>query len=735
MDAATYGALQKKIAEVEEQVDGLAAGFDYKGSVAAVADLPGSPAAGDMYTVTGANNARYVYDGTQWINLDAELFDLEDELSDLKSEINQVVNANSGTEVKQAFVYDDAVVDITLNGVATSLFDGTVVIDGVNVKVNSLNGQTTNENRFMVTSGINKANGSDFVSDTLPPASLSSTEYIVGRSNNQSVEISLSKTRCEYTVEAANTYLQSHPIRIWFKTPDYATASTFYYCINAAKTGFYLNIGTLQAISPLSNGDFISFNSGEYKSGATTGTVGISGKLEEIADGATVSSTGNLTVKTLIDLGSALAEKVQKDGWNEVPPINTTFFDGVNYFDIEKATVYNDRFVNGDGKIVGDSGGTTIVFPVKPDTIYWFFTSGMNRFYVVENSTDYFAINSTYTVLHNSSETTPTTFTTGHTAKYVCAYIANYNYDFTQNTPVLNEKLYNGANNPYVSQGFLPEDVINPIRGANVLIFGDSITDTCNITINESDETTAYSWKNPSNSYVDSGGTTITFSMWAKMLNDLGICGEIRNYAFSGASYQDAERTAGNERQNLSYQITVALNDLDNPNNVFDVDNFVPDIVIFALGTNDGDPDDTYADAMAKTVLKSDGYSIDTTATLANLDTSKFCEAARKAFLRTRIAFPYAQFYCVLPIQKANDETNGEDLNTDLRHMARRYGCVIIDGFAESGIIRDTNVWNGLGTTLKDGLHPNDKGQNMMFRMIYSALKSHYIKNSVMNAE
>lgn len=94
MDAATYGALQKKIAEVEEQVDGLAAGFDYKGSVAAVADLPGSPAAGDMYTVTGANNARYVYDGTQWINLDAELFDLEDELSDLKSEITQEIVDN-----------------------------------------------------------------------------------------------------------------------------------------------------------------------------------------------------------------------------------------------------------------------------------------------------------------------------------------------------------------------------------------------------------------------------------------------------------------------------------------------------------------------------------------------------------------------------------------------------------------------------------------------------------------
>ena len=221
--------------------------------------------------------------------------------------------------------------------------------------------------------------------------------------------------------------------------------------------------------------------------------------------------------------------------------------------------------------------------------------------------------------------------------------------------------------------------------------------------------------------------------MWPKILKDMNICSEIRNYARSGASYKTSTRAEGEERQNLEYQITVSLNDLSNPNGAFEVDNFVPDIVIFALGTNDGTPNDTYESAMSKTVLDSDGYSIDTAATLANLDTTKFCEAARSAFLRTRIAFPYAQFYCVLPIQRANNEVNGGDLNTYLRQMARRYGCVIVDGYAESGIIRDTNVWNSNGSTLKDGLHPNDKGQNMMFRMIYSALKSNYITSSAMN--
>lgn len=80
-----------------------------------------------------------------------------------------------------------------------------------------------------------------------------------------------------------------------------------------------------------------------------------------------------------------------------------------------------------------------------------------------------------------------------------------------------------------------------------------------------------------------------------------------------------------------------------------------------------------------------------------------------------------------LPIQKANDDVNWGTLRAYLKQMAERYGCVIIDGTADSGITRDFNNWNALGTYLKDGLHPNEKGQNMMARMIISALRSHYI--------
>lgn len=267
-------------------------------------------------------------------------------------------------------------------------------------------------------------------------------------------------------------------------------------------------------------------------------------------------------------------------------------------------------------------------------------------------------------------------------------------------------------------------DPDNSLRGKNILIFGDSITETNSLTI-VNDKTTAYAWKNPSNSYVDGDGNTIKFSMWPKILMLNQRCGEIRNYALSGASYISATRTAGNERQNVQYQITVALNDRDNPNGVFSVDDFVPDIVIFALGTNDT-INDTYSDAMAKTVLEADESTIDVDATIANLDETKFCESVRKAYLRIKQAFPTAQMYCVVPIQRASAEP-ATAKRENLMQMAGRYGLVIIDGTNESGITREFNTSSGLGVYLKDGLHPNEIGQNLMARMIISALKSHYI--------
>ena len=421
-------------------------------------------------------------------------------------------------------------------------------------------------------------------------------------------------------------------------------------------------------------------------------------------------------------LNNVLAKKTQ--------PAETAFFDGGNLFVPALATFFKGRYVDA-GKIKADGSTNSVMFPVEPNTVYWFYVPNINRGFVVENTTNEFNVGSTFTQLAGSYPIgTPITFKTGATAKYVLIYFkgsdSNYDWDANKGSVVLNKDVYVGASViPHVAGKYLENG--GTLNDAKILIFGDSITSCCNLTINGNDETTAYEWRDPSNTYTDGGGNTVNYSMWAKILKESQFCGEIRNYAYPGAEYKTATRPSGDERMNLHYQIDVAMNDLDNPHNVFTVAKYVPDIVIFALGTNDGNPNDTYDSAMQKTVLKTDGYSIDVDATVANLDETKFCESARKAFMRIKSAFPVAQIYVVLPLQTASNDTNLGNIHSYLKQMAERYGAIIVDGTMNSGITRDFNIKDSLGVYLKDGLHPNEKGQNLLARLIISTLKANYM--------
>lgn len=262
-------------------------------------------------------------------------------------------------------------------------------------------------------------------------------------------------------------------------------------------------------------------------------------------------------------------------------------------------------------------------------------------------------------------------------------------------------------------------------NGLNILIFGDSITTCANFTY-ENAVTTSYTLKKNSNSYTDKNGNTVRYSMWPYLLTEIFSCEDVRNYAQAGASFKDAAREAGSERLNLSYQIDMAINDIENPNGAFPtVGAFVPDIVIFALGTNDGEPNDTYDNAMAKTIMDGDNFDVD--ATIANLDWSNFNEAARAAFMRVHKHFPYAQKFCVLPIQRQAREQLTGGVNDDLKKMAERYSIVVIDGATELGVVRDFEKKSALGLLLKDGLHPNDVGQRLFARMV-----ARYIKQFVL---
>jgi hypothetical protein len=92
--------------------------------------------------------------------------------------------------------------------------------------------------------------------------------------------------------------------------------------------------------------------------------------------------------------------------------------------------------------------------------------------------------------------------------------------------------------------------------------------------------------------------------------------------------------------------------------------------------------------------------------------------------------FPFALYICVLPIQRRDREQG--PLNEQLRLMAERYSMVVVDGAAMAGIVRDFEAPKNSsgyspGVYLSDGLHPNDRGQLLMTKMILNAIKNNYI--------
>lgn len=275
------------------------------------------------------------------------------------------------------------------------------------------------------------------------------------------------------------------------------------------------------------------------------------------------------------------------------------------------------------------------------------------------------------------------------------------------------------------------ECILDNDKGKKILIFGDSITDSATITVNAQNETTAYAVV-PTKTYVNEQGVTVRFSLWSYLISRYIKCSDLRNYALSGASYRTRNPAQGMERQNLVTQLEIAVNDINNPNGVFPTEGaFVPDIIIFALGTNDGTPTGTYDAAMAKTVMNQAGTAVDVDATLANLDTTITCDAIRFAFLKIRKYFPQSLCFCVLPIQRQSSAK--PNINDVLEQFAKRYSIKVIDGAAEVGIVQDFETYNALGANLKDGLHPNEKGQNLMTRAIVTAVRNNWLEEDYLN--
>ena len=70
MDITEYGMLRKSLENYsDDKFDAITTDMDYKGSVASASNLPASGTLGDIYT-TVDTGARYVWDGTQWTQIE-----------------------------------------------------------------------------------------------------------------------------------------------------------------------------------------------------------------------------------------------------------------------------------------------------------------------------------------------------------------------------------------------------------------------------------------------------------------------------------------------------------------------------------------------------------------------------------------------------------------------------------------------------------------------------------------
>lgn len=223
--------------------------------------------------------------------------------------------------------------------------------------------------------------------------------------------------------------------------------------------------------------------------------------------------------------------------------------------------------------------------------------------------------------------------------------------------------------------------IVSRAFGAKYLFFGDSITQTSRVDDGIFDE------------------TTTPFPNWPTYAKDQLKMSAYRNYAKSGAAFREYGQT--NLWQMMSHQVNTAITNGE-----------TPDIIITAMGTNDGLTNlGDYETAMSK-------------ATLEDLDRSKTLESARWAFWKIKTNFPNAVCFYANPLQRASaDSTELAPLIDGLSKMALRYGFTLIDQHHECGIIRDLET-GSQHLYLADGLHPNTAGRILQANYIVSKVVS-----------
>ena len=138
-----------------------------------------------------------------------------------------------------------------------------------------------------------------------------------------------------------------------------------------------------------------------------------------------------------------------------------------------------------------------------------------------------------------------------------------------------------------------------------------------------------------------------------------------------------------------------------------------PDVFVFAMGTNDGNL------GTAEEALKEKS--------LEHVDVTTMAGGARRAIQTIIERFPDCRVFVCTPIQTADTGHNEANLKKIeiLKEICRSLSVQLIDCYSECGITE--KLENGHGQRyLRDGLHPAEKGQQLMGRYIAKEIRNNY---------
>ena len=140
----------------------------------------------------------------------------------------------------------------------------------------------------------------------------------------------------------------------------------------------------------------------------------------------------------------------------------------------------------------------------------------------------------------------------------------------------------------------------------------------------------------------------------------------------------------------------------------------VPDVFVFSMGTNDKNLGSAEESLKGKT--------------LAEVDVTTMAGGARWAIQTILEHYPKCRVFVCTPIQTGDVIRNERNLEkiAILREICRALSVQLIDCYSNSGITEKFEQPSGRGRYLRDGLHPDKEGQELMGRYIAKEIRNNF---------